>query len=122
VPPQNLGVIIHDEQKRHYGCSRRGSNCCRDALFNSGRCRGSKLRLPGRLLPTEAVICSDETLSALDRALAASYKRKFDSLSASQRYELESAEKVRLAERNSCGTNKSCITNAYAIRISQLGG
>jgi|SRR5271156_4065796 len=50
------------------------------------------------------------------------YKRKFDSLSASQRYELESAEKVWLAERNSCGTNKSCITNAYAIRISQLGG
>jgi uncharacterized protein len=69
---------------------------------------GPSFGCTGRLLPTEAVICSDETLSALDRALAASYKRKFDSLSASQRYELESAEKVWLAERNTCGTNKSC--------------
>jgi uncharacterized protein len=74
----------------------------------------------GNLLPAEAVICSDDNLSALDRTLAADYKREFDSLSASQRTALENAEKAWIAERNSCGTNKSCISNAYQVRIGAL--
>jgi uncharacterized protein len=74
----------------------------------------------GSLLPAEAVVCSDVSLAALDRTLAADYKSKIDSLPASQRTALESAEKTWISQRNSCGTNKSCISNAYQARIGQL--
>ena len=74
----------------------------------------------GNLLPTEAVICSDDSLAALDRALAAAYKNDIDKLAANQRGAVENAEKTWIAERNSCGTNKSCITNAYHVRITAL--
>ena len=66
----------------------------------------------GHLLPTEAVICSDDGLASFDRQLAADYKSSFDSLPESQRTVMESAERAWLAERNGCGTNKSCISNA----------
>jgi uncharacterized protein len=74
----------------------------------------------GNLLPAEAVICSDDNLSGLDRTLAADYKRNMESLPAGQQAELEAVEKAWLAERNSCGPNISCISNAYSVRISQL--
>ena len=76
----------------------------------------------GNLLPTEAVICSDDGLAALDRSLAALYDNKRNSLAGTQLDELEATEKTWLAERNSCGANKSCINNAYVVRITQLGG
>lgn len=76
----------------------------------------------GNLLPTEATICSDGGLAALDRSLATLYTSKLDGLPAAQKSELEAGEKAWLTERDSCGTNKSCITNAYLVRIRQLGG
>jgi serine protease Do len=74
----------------------------------------------GRLSPAEAAICSDDSLASLDRQLAALYGSKLRSLPASQQAELESMQTTWLAERNSCGTNKSCIRNAYEVRISSL--
>ncbi|HUE18127.1 MAG TPA: lysozyme inhibitor LprI family protein [Stellaceae bacterium] len=76
----------------------------------------------GSLSPTEAVICANDNLAALDRSLAAIYDNKLGSLPTSQREELASTEKTWLAERNSCGANTSCINNAYLVRIGQLGG
>ena len=76
----------------------------------------------GNLLPTEAVICSDENLAALDRALAVDYANRMRNLSGLQKVNLENDEKAWLAERNSCGTNKSCISNAYQVRINELTG
>jgi uncharacterized protein len=74
----------------------------------------------GNLLPVEAVICSNDNLSALDRTLSADYKRKISGLSPGQQAAVESAEKAWIAEPNSCGPNISCISNAYSVRISQL--
>jgi uncharacterized protein len=74
----------------------------------------------GSLQPVEAVICSNDALSALDRTLAADYKAKMGGLSSSQQAALERAEKAWLTQRNSCGPNVSCISNAYSVRISQL--
>ncbi len=76
----------------------------------------------GNLQPAEAVICSDDTLAALDRALSDLYENVYNSSSGARRDALEAQEKAWLAERNSCRTNKSCISNAYKVRISQLGG
>jgi uncharacterized protein len=76
----------------------------------------------GSLLPTEAAICANDSLAALDRSLTAIYDSKLGTLPTSQREELASAEKAWLAERNSCGANTSCINNAYLVRIGQLGG
>jgi uncharacterized protein len=76
----------------------------------------------GNLLPTEAVICSDENLAALDRTLAVDYANRMRTLSGVAKVGLEDDEKAWLAERNSCGTNKSCISNAYQVRINELTG
>ena len=59
-----------------------------------------------RITPAEAVICSDDTLAALDRALTALYDNKYNSLPTAQRDALIAAEKAWIAERDSCGTNK----------------
>jgi S1-C subfamily serine protease/uncharacterized protein YecT (DUF1311 family) len=75
----------------------------------------------GQLLPTEAAICSDDSLASLDRQLAAVYRSKFRSLPTYQRADLESTQRTWLTERNSCRTNKSCIRNAYEAHISRLG-
>ncbi len=76
----------------------------------------------GSLLPTEAVVCSDDTLSALDRALTSAYQNKLDSLPAGQKGQFESAEKTWLANRNGCGTDKACINKSYLARISVVSG
>jgi uncharacterized protein YecT (DUF1311 family) len=76
----------------------------------------------GKLLSTEAVICSDDDLASVDRQLASIYSTKLRSLPTGQQAELEASEKAWLAERNSCGTNKSCIRNAYQVRIRSIGG
>jgi uncharacterized protein len=75
----------------------------------------------GNLLPTEAVICSDDNLASLDRQLATVYRNKLRELSQDQQAELQTAQKTWVAQRNQCRTNKSCIINAYQSRISLLG-
>lgn len=74
------------------------------------------------LVPTEAVICSNDGLASLDRQLAALYGNSLRSLAADQQAKLQAAERTWIAERNRCGTIKSCIGNAYQARISSLGG
>ena len=74
----------------------------------------------GNLFPTEAVICSDEGLASLDRQLAAVYGSNLKNLPADQQAELKATERTWVAEPNRCGTDRSCIRNAYQPRISSL--
>ena len=76
----------------------------------------------GNLAPTEAVICSDNSLATLDRELAAAYARMYASFPASERGTLTAVQKGWLAQRNACRTDKTCIRNAYQARLRQLGG
>jgi uncharacterized protein len=72
-------------------------------------------------MPTEAVICSDASLAALDRQLAAAYDKMYASFPVSERGALTSVQKTWIAQRNACGTDKTCIRNAYLARLKQLG-
>jgi uncharacterized protein len=81
----------------------------------------------GNLAPAERVICSDDELAALDRAVAAAYRNKFDGLPIESGDALEQvvkslviAQKAWLAHRNSCGTDRACIRNAYVVRKAAL--
>lgn len=76
----------------------------------------------GTLAPTEAVICSDDSLAALDRQLSAAYTKMYASFPASERGTLTSVQKTWLAQRDACRTDKTCIRNAYLARLKQLGG
>jgi uncharacterized protein len=76
----------------------------------------------GNLAPTEAVICSDDSLAALDRQLAAAYTSVYASFPPSERSTLTSVQKAWLAQRNACRTDKTCIRNAYLKRLGQLKG
>ena len=74
------------------------------------------------LAPTEAVICSDDSLATLDRQLASAYAKMYASFPANERSTLTSVEKAWVAQRNACRTDKTCIRNAYLARLKQLGG
>jgi len=81
----------------------------------------------GTLKPTESVICSDESLAALDRALATAYRNKFDGLPVESADALEEVvkslaitQKAWLAHRNRCGTDRACIYQAYVVRKGAL--
>jgi len=81
----------------------------------------------GTLTPTETVICADESLAALDRAVAAAYRNKFDGLPVESGNALEEVvqslvltQKAWLAHRNGCGTDRVCIRNAYLVRQAAL--
>jgi len=76
----------------------------------------------GNLAPTEAVICSDDALAALDRQLADAYKKMYASFPAGERATLTAVQRTWLAQRNACRTDKACIRNAYLTRLGQLGG
>jgi uncharacterized protein len=76
----------------------------------------------GNLAPTEAVICSDDSLAALDRQLAAAYASMYASFPLNERSTLTSVQRTWLAQRNACRTDKTCIRNAYLTRLGQLGG
>jgi uncharacterized protein len=79
------------------------------------------------LTPTEKIICSDETLAALDRTLAAAYRNKFDGMPVESADALDEVvnslvitQKAWLAHRNSCGTDIACIYQAYTVRKAAL--
>jgi uncharacterized protein len=76
----------------------------------------------GHLLSTEATICSDDDLKKLDRQLAIAYEGKLGTLPLSERTELRDSEKAWVAKRNQCGAHKPCIQDAYATRLTVLGG
>jgi uncharacterized protein len=76
----------------------------------------------GSLSPTEAVICSDDALAALDRTLAAAYEQMLASFPAGEKSTLVAVEKTWIAQRDACRTDKACIRGAYEARIAQLHG
>ena len=80
----------------------------------------------GNLTSTEKVICSDDGLASLDVALAAAYKSKLEN-PGPRDYSLDDprdaipmTQKAWLGHRNSCGADKACIRQAYAIRTAAL--
>jgi uncharacterized protein YecT (DUF1311 family) len=81
----------------------------------------------GTLNPTERVICADPDLAALDRAVAAAYRNKFDGLPVESADALDEVvkslvitQKAWLKHRDSCGTDRGCIYKAYVVRKSSL--
>ncbi len=81
----------------------------------------------GSLTSTEAAICNDDDLAALDRALAAAFKAKLDAITAGKSHaddddhdSIVIAQKAWVAHRNECAANKACIRKAYAVRTGAL--
>ncbi len=81
----------------------------------------------GPLNATEAAVCSDESLAALDRIVAAAYKNKFDGLPVESANALDElvkslviTQQAWLAHRDRCGADKGCIYKAYVIRRASL--
>jgi uncharacterized protein len=81
----------------------------------------------GGLNPTEAAICTDEGLAALDRSVATAYRNKFDGLPVESADALDQVvkslvitQKAWLAYRNSCGADHTCIYKAYRTRQAAL--
>jgi uncharacterized protein len=81
----------------------------------------------GVLNPTETAICADETLAALDRAVATAYRNKFDGLPVESADALDQVvkslivtQKAWLAYRNTCGADRGCIYKAYRTRKAAL--
>jgi uncharacterized protein len=81
----------------------------------------------GALNPTEAAICADEILAALDRAVATAYRNKFDGLPVESADALDQVvkslaitQKAWLAHRDSCGADHGCIYKAYRLRKAAL--
>jgi uncharacterized protein len=79
------------------------------------------------LNPTEAAICTDETLAALDRAVATAYRNKFDGLPVESAGALDQVvrslvitQKAWLAYRDSCRGDHGCIFEAYRARKAAL--
>jgi uncharacterized protein len=75
----------------------------------------------------EGMICADEALAALDRALASAYAQKLLQLGRGGRAALESDEVVWVAKRNECGRQPAeaiaqCIRAAYDERLRELRG
>jgi len=81
----------------------------------------------GPINATERVICSDESLAALDREVAAAYRNKFDGLPVESADALDQlvkslvmTQKAWLAHRDRCGADVGCIYKAYVIRRTAL--
>ncbi len=97
-----------------------GSLASADAASPSFSCTGN-------LSATEKAICADDSLAALDVALAAAYQKALAALpedSANQadetRVGLTVTQKAWLAHRNACGADKVCIRKAYTLRTGEL--
>jgi len=81
----------------------------------------------GSLSATERVICSDDDLAVLDRAVAAAYRNKFDGLPVESADALDEivkslviTQKAWLARRDRCGTDRRCLYNVYVTRKAAL--
>ena len=81
----------------------------------------------GVLNASQAAICADETLAALDRAVATAYRNKFDGLPVESADALDQVvkslvitQKAWLAYRDSCGADRGCIYRAYRTRKAAL--
>ena len=76
----------------------------------------------GRLTVTEAVICQNPRLSALDSRLATYYFSNLRSVPRSVRPAARSEQAGWLRRRNGCGANIGCLTASYKDRINDFVG
>jgi uncharacterized protein len=83
---------------------------------------GPSFSCAGDLSPTEEAICSNDSLTALDRTLAAAYKSMLASFPAGEKSTLIAVQNAWIAKRDACDTDEACIRSAYAARIAQLHG
>jgi uncharacterized protein YecT (DUF1311 family) len=81
----------------------------------------------GTLSLTEKIICADDGLAALDRAVATAYRNKFDGLPVESGDALEEVvqslvmtQKAWLTYRDACGADRTCIYRVYAVRKAGL--
>jgi uncharacterized protein len=81
----------------------------------------------GRVTATEAAICKDDDLAALDRTLAAAFKSKLDAFAAGtahadddDRDAIVITQKAWIIHRDECGADKACIRKAYGVRTGAL--
>lgn len=65
----------------------------------------------------ERLLCGSVPLAALDRSVAAAYKRKRDTAEAAV---LRAAQTEWLKRRDACGQNEACVADAMRERIDEL--
>ena len=74
------------------------------------------------LIHTEAAICDNAKLSALDTSLSALYRRVLKIAAPIDRPFIVRDQVRWLGKRNACGANTKCIASAYTSRIEFLTG
>jgi uncharacterized protein YecT (DUF1311 family) len=67
--------------------------------------------------PIERMLCGSVALAALDRSVAAAYKRKRDTSDAGA---LRAAQAEWLKRRDACGQDEACVADAMRERIDEL--
>lgn len=75
-----------------------------------------------KLTHTEAAVCDNAKLSALDTSLSALYRRVLKIAAPIDRPFIVRDQVRWLGKRNACGANVGCIRSAYRERIDFLVG
>lgn len=71
------------------------------------------------LAPVEQTICASPSLSALDAEMDIVYRSAMDAVGSSQDV-VRDGQRAFLRQRNSCGSDASCIRSVYALRLNEL--
>ncbi|MET3599112.1 lysozyme inhibitor LprI family protein [Martelella mangrovi] len=74
----------------------------------------------GNLTGTEVTICDSPRLSAMDTKMVNLYYHELRGAQPAFVSEQHKAQEAWLKERNACGTDKACLTEAYSRRINAL--
>lgn len=74
----------------------------------------------GSLTDTEQTICNDPQLSEMDSRMAALYEQVMTNSSEAFAEEQKQDQAEWQQERDACGTDTTCLTNAYTQRIDEL--
>jgi uncharacterized protein YecT (DUF1311 family) len=69
--------------------------------------------------PDEVTICGSSGLSMLDRQMSDLYSAVWDSLNSADQNALRNEQHAWLAQRSACGTDASCISRLFQIRMAQ---
>ena len=72
--------------------------------------------------PDEVAICQNGRLSDLDERLSSRFFRLRDNLYGPDRARLDREQAAWLSRRRGCGSDRSCIADAYLNRLSDLSG
>lgn len=84
------------------------------------RADGPSFRCDARLTRTEAAICADPGLSALDVAMVRAYRAALRD--AARPDALRRVQRAWLPWRDSCGADRNCLTARYLARTAELSG